>query len=125
MIASLKRAAAAARARLPAWRAWFSVRVAGRSMAPTLLPGDLLAVRPLRPDEPRDGQIVVARARGREVVKRAVPAPDARALGDGDLWLEGDNPASTDSRTTGPVPRSDVVGVVRARYWPPWRARAF
>jgi len=42
------------------------------------------------------------------------------------VWLEGDNPdRSTDSRTTGPVRRDAVVGIVRARYWPPRRARLF
>jgi type IV secretory pathway protease TraF len=94
-------------------------------MAPTLLPGDLLAVRPLRSDEPRNGQIVVARARNIETVKRVVLPPDARALPNGSVWLQGDGTESTDSRTTGPVSRSDLVGVVRARYWPPWRAHLF
>jgi len=38
----------------------------------------------------------------------------------------GDNPdASTDSRTTGPAARGDVVGIVRARYKPVRSFRMF
>lgn len=103
-------------------RAWSAVRVAGGSMAPTLLEGELLAARPPFPHEPRPGQIVVARVGDREVVKR-VGVPDV-PLAAGEFWLVGDDPsASTDSRTTGPVVRDAIVGVVRARYWPLWRAR--
>lgn len=108
------------------WRArrWFPVRVAGASMAPALRPGDLLAVRPVRRSEPRPGQIVVARRGDREIVKRVTPGPGE--LAPDAVWLVGDDPgASTDSRTDGPFHRSDVVGVVWARYWPLARLRVF
>lgn len=99
-----------------------AIRVEGESMIPTLRAGDRLAIRPLRPGEPRPGQIVVARTPDREVIKRVTRA----AAPDGAVWLEGDNAArSTDSRTTGSVRRADVVGVVVGRYAPLARARLF
>jgi type IV secretory pathway protease TraF len=92
-------------------------------MIPTLRPGDLLAVRLPGPGEPRAGQLVVATTDRSDLVKRVVAVPGERVRGrllDRDeFWLEGDNAAgSTDSRTTGPVARDDIIGVVRARYWP-------
>lgn len=93
------------------------VEVRGRSMAPTLLPGDrLLVVRGV----PRVGDIVLAadpRRTGRELIKRV-----ASIDGFG-VTLRGDNPAaSTDARTFGALP----VGAVRwravLRYWPLERA---
>ena len=40
-------------------------------------------------------------------------------VGDDEYYVLGDNRThSTDSRRYGPVPRSDIVGVVRARLWP-------
>lgn len=117
------RATLLAAAGFAAWwlRRWFPVRVAGDSMSPTLLPGDQLAARPRRAAEPFVGQIVVARAGDREVVKRVVPAP--HVLARDQVWILGDNGGrSTDSRSTGPVRSDDVVGIVRARYWPPRRA---
>src|SRR5947207_431123 len=100
-------------------RGWFPVRVEGPSMLPTLQPGDLLAVRPLRSGEPRTGQLVVVRHGDAEIVKRVSATIDGYAVGADEIWLTGDNPdASTDSRTTGPAARGDVVGIVRARYKP-------
>ena len=107
-------------------RGWFPVRVDGPSMLPTLRPGDLLAVRPLRPDEPRTGQLVVVRRGDIEIVKRVSATVDGHALAADEIWLMGDNPdASTDSRTTGPAARRDVVGIVRARYKPLRSLRIF
>jgi len=107
-------------------RDWFPVRVEGPSMIPTLQPGDLVAVRPLRPDEPRAGQLVVVRRGDIEIVKRVSAAVEGTALGADEIWLIGDNAdASTDSRTTGPAARRDVVGVVRVRYKPLRSLRAF
>ena len=95
-------------------------------MLPTLKPGDVLAVRPLRPDEPHTGQLVVVRRGDIEIVKRVTETMDGYALGSDEIWLTGDNPAaSTDSRATGPAARQDVVGVVRARYKPLRSLRAF
>ena len=40
-------------------------------------------------------------------------------VGDDEYYVLGDNRThSTDSRRYGPVPRSEIVGVVRARLWP-------
>jgi nickel-type superoxide dismutase maturation protease len=110
-----------AAAALAAVWAFRRVVVHGRSMAPTLLPGDrLVVVRvprwwPLRP-----GVLVAARDPRRPdrlLVKRALPA------GADTLELVGDNPGgSTDSRTFGPVPRRAVVGVAWYRYAPAARA---
>src|SRR2546427_61286 len=103
-------------------RKWFPVRVAGDSRRPTLEPGDLLAVRPMREGEPARGQVVVVkRPAGTEVVKRVVDA-----AGPNLFWIEGDNPSrSTDSRTIGPVAREDIEGIVAARYWPLAKVRRF
>jgi signal peptidase I len=95
------------------------VEVRGRSMAPTLLPGDrLLVVRTGRPA--RRGEIVLApdpREPGRELVKRVVVVDREWAV------LHGDNPArSTDARTFGPVPADSLAWRVALRYWPRHRA---
>jgi type IV secretory pathway protease TraF len=79
----------------------------------------------------RDGSLVVVEDRSRpgyEMVKRVVGLPGdrvgERALGDDEYWVLGDNlMASTDSRALGPVPRSSIKGVIRARYWPASRLR--
>jgi nickel-type superoxide dismutase maturation protease len=98
--------------------------ISGRSMLPTLSPGDWVLV-----DErayqhgalPRRGHVVVAadpREPARHLVKR-VAAVDLH----GQVRLEGDNAdESTDSREFGAVPVSNVKGRVRWRYWPMGRA---
>ncbi len=93
------------------------VEVRGRSMAPTLLPGDrLLALRA----QPRVGDVVLApdpRDPRRELVKRVA------ALGQRGAWLRGDNPAaSTDARAFGRVAVDRDAWRIVARYWPPQRA---
>ena len=95
-------------------RRWFDVvEVRGRSMVPTLRPGDrLLVVRAVA----RPGDVVLApdqRQAGRELIKR-VNAVDARGV-----HLVGDNPAaSTDARAFGPVPAASVRWRALLRYWP-------
>lgn len=89
--------------------------VVGRSMQPTLEPGDRVVL--LKSRRARPGDLVVVpdpRDGGRLVVKRAV------GVSDGGIVVRGDNPeASTDSRVFGPVPASSVRGRVVYRYHPP------
>ncbi|WP_415753318.1 S24 family peptidase [Nocardioides sp. Kera G14] len=81
----------------------------GRSMLPTLRPGDLLWIR--YDATPRPGDLVVARfADGTVAVKRAV---ERRERG---WWLLSDNPdEGVDSRHRGPVPDASLIAVVRRR----------
>lgn len=91
------------------------VQVRGRSMLPTLRPGDrLVALRLRRP--PRPGEIVLApdpRDPARELVKRVLSV-DASGV-----TLRGDNPAvSSDASVFGAI-APDLVGWrLVARYWP-------
>lgn len=90
-----------------------TARVTGRSMRPTLQPGDLLLVSGRRPTRP--GSLVLVRLpEGRPVgVKRATHRVD------GGWWVERDSPVDgVDSWTFGAVPDLDVLGVVLARLWP-------
>jgi inner membrane protease subunit 1 len=105
----------------------FRVAVEGRSMAPTLLPGDLLVATVA--GRARTGEVVVVEhpdRPGYEIVKRLAASPGQRVdgvrMGPDECWVLGDDPSSsTDSRAFGPVPFAAVVGVVRLRYWPPHR----
>ncbi len=108
----------------------FRVVVHGKSMSPTLEPGDfLLATR----GRVRRGAIAVVEhpsRRGYEMVKRVAGVPGDRigalTLAHDEYWLLGDNPAlTTDSRSFGPVGAAAVKGIVRARYWPRSRAALF
>jgi nickel-type superoxide dismutase maturation protease len=95
-------------------RRWLDVvEVRGRSMAPTLLPGDRLLVARA---PPRVGDIVLARdprEPSRELIKR-VAAVDAIGV-----RLRGDDPtASTDERTFGPVSSDSVEWRAVVRFWP-------
>jgi signal peptidase I len=93
------------------------VEVRGRSMAPTLLPGDRLLVARL---QPRVGDVVLAadpRDPQRELIKRV------SAIGPGGVVLRGDNPASsTDGRSFGAIAIPAVTWRALVRYWPPLRA---
>jgi nickel-type superoxide dismutase maturation protease len=94
-----------------------AVAVRGTSMAPTLLPGELLLVErwTFRRRPPRTGDVVLARdprARDRELIKRVATVID------GAVELRGDGSATTDSRTFGRVPVSEVAWRVAVRYWP-------
>lgn len=91
--------------------------VDGRSMLPTLHPGDRLLVSYARATRP--GSVVVARlADGTVAVKRAVERRTT-ASGRPGWWLLSDNPdEGVDSRHRGPVPEEDVIAVTVARVWP-------
>jgi mitochondrial inner membrane protease subunit 1 len=94
------------------------VVVEGRSMEPTLAPGDRLLV--VRARSLHAGDVVAVRDprdRKRVLVKRI-----GAVLDDG-IVVRGDNPgASTDSRSFGPVPSTAVLGRVLRCYAPSWRA---
>ena len=106
------------------------VEIRGDSMAPTLRPDDLalaVATGPLRV-----GDVVVLEhpARpGLELVKRITAGPgdlgsDARVLGPGEWWVEGDDPMrSTDSRHFGSVRTDRIRARVVLVVWPPSRLR--
>ncbi|HSK94453.1 MAG TPA: S26 family signal peptidase [Candidatus Angelobacter sp.] len=94
------------------------VEVRGRSMAPTLLPGDRMLAALLH-RRPRIGEIVITtdpRDPAREIVKRVW------TVGPAGIEVRGDNPAwSTDARAFGVIPVSRVRWTVVARLWPPGR----
>ena len=57
-----------------------------------------------------------------ELHTEAVPAGSVFTVKNGEYFVMGDNRISScDSRTWGPVPRSDFIGPVVATYWPPTR----
>ena len=89
------------------------VEVRGRSMAPTLLPGDRLLIARIRP---RVGDVAITtdpRDPRRELIKRV-----ARVDGSG-VHLRGDNAAfSTDTRAFGALPSDAVTWRALLRYWP-------
>jgi phage repressor protein C with HTH and peptisase S24 domain len=88
------------------------VVVSGRSMQPTLEPGDRLLVRYDAVPAP-DDLVVVRLPEGTVAVKRAV-----RREAEG-WWVERDNRAQgTDSWSVGAIPDHDVVAVVSRRIWP-------
>jgi nickel-type superoxide dismutase maturation protease len=91
--------------------------VEGRSMVPTLEPGDRLLVESwtYRRRAPRPGEVVLAadpRRPKRELAKRVA------AVGPESLKLVGDGPRSTDSRAFGAIPLEKVRWRAIARYWP-------
>jgi nickel-type superoxide dismutase maturation protease len=104
-------------------RDWLDVvEVRGRSMSPTLQPGDRLLVERWTYERrsPLVGDVVLAadpRAPQRELIKRVT------AVEDGRLTVRGDAPdASTDSRAFGDLRADTVRWRVAFRYWPPERA---
>jgi signal peptidase I len=95
-----------------------AVEVTGRSMTPTLQPGDRLLVETWtyqrRP--PKVGEVVLVpdpRTPSRELIKRVA------AVDDGRVALRGDAAKSTDSRRFGTIPLTDVRARAALRYWPP------
>ena len=110
------------------------LRIVGRSMHPTLQPGQVIFVstRSYRRRFPRRGEVVVARpasAGGRLMIKRLVGLPHDTIelagqrwqLNEHEFFLLGDDArASTDSRSFGPVTLKELVGPVPLSLWP-WR----
>ena len=91
-------------------------------MIPALTPGDYVVVdaRAYTRREPAPGDVVLARdpRDPSRVIAKRVAGPD----GAGGVVLLGDNlDESTDSRTFGPVPATDLQGRIVWRYWPPAR----
>ena len=105
-----------------AWAAWAvwrlrpvgRVEVTGDSMRPALEPGDRLLVLRAAPVRPGDlVALVDPRLPSRTMVKRVSARSPAG------VTVLGDNAAaSTDSRTFGPVPASNVRGRAVYRYFP-------
>lgn len=100
-------------------RRWLDIgAIEGRSMAPTLLPGDWLLLERVtyRLRTPRPGDVAVAidpRDAGRELIKRVT---EVDAFG---VTLRGDNrTASTDARAFGVIPISALRWRAILRYWP-------
>ena len=108
------------------------LRVCGHSMAPTLKPGELVLVSERTYDvrPPQRGDMVAARPAafgGRAFVKRIAGLPQECVTLDGREWrldadqffLLGDHPDdSLDSRSFGPVTRTELIGPIRFRLWP-------
>ena len=115
--------------------------VRGRSMTPTLLPGERVLFDRLAYQEgrPEVGDIVLARHPARLgllmikriaavpgdcVPRRDDPAGRLAAFGHDEYILLGDNPeSSTDSRELGPFRRKGIVARGWLIYWPPERFR--
>ena len=93
--------------------------VAGRSMLPTLHPGDRLLVayvdRAAGVDHAASGRIAVVRLPDRPLSVKRLGVHDPEGW-----WVESDNPAEgVDSWTLGrAVADADVLAVVVARLWP-------
>jgi phage repressor protein C with HTH and peptisase S24 domain len=73
-------------------------------MEPTLREGAIVIARKKQPNL---NDIIIARVKGREVIKRIT------SLSDQDVFIEGDNKSiSTDSREYGTIQITDILGVV-------------
>jgi signal peptidase I len=103
------------------------VAIEGPSMAPSLLPGDWVIV--VTPRSYRRGDVVVVEHPGRpgyEMIKRLIAVPGdvvgERRLDRDEFWVEGDGPASTDSRLFGPVTGAELKARAEIVYRP-WERR--
>lgn len=93
-------------------------RVAGDSMRPTLLPGDIVLIALLPSGDgvsrlPNTGDVLLCKhpyQRGAHILKRL-----EHITADGRFFMVGDNPSeSTDSRAFGALDRDRVIGRVSA-----------
>jgi len=76
-------------------------------MLPALKPGQMVLARQ---KDPKEGDVVIAKLLGREVIKRV------KNVSQDGFYLIGDNPdASSDSRDYGAIKAEDIVAVV---VWP-------
>lgn len=84
-------------------------RVVGNSMVPGIVSGTIVVT--VSSGTVKPGDVVIARQKGREVIKRVT------AIQGGMVELRGDNTAeSNDSRRYGPVAKRDILGVVMIRF---------
>ena len=103
----------------------FRVEVKGSSMEPTLHEGDWLVA--FANEDPHAGDLVVVEhpeRPGFELVKRLTGVPfdvvEGRTLAPDEWWVQGDaeEDATTDSRSFGPLRRSQIKGRVALTYLP-------
>lgn len=101
-----------------------TVKVSGSSMSPTFMPGDWLLIKEIRNsshplkllsvylinDPERPGVKLLKRIK--EVEVDEIVGKKAQYK----YWLEGDHPASTDSRKWGWLNQDQVIGRVVVRY---------
>jgi phage repressor protein C with HTH and peptisase S24 domain len=93
---------------------WSLVRVSGRSMLPTLAPGDVLLVRRGRRGAAVGRLAVVDLGGGRPAAVKRLASRQV-----GGWWVERDNPAEgVDSWLVGEIADAGVSGIVAARVWP-------
>lgn len=98
----------------PAWLGIDIYRISGLSMAPTLLPNELIVID-TRQRNPEIGDLVVILSDNmpHALIKRVSAMPKYYETDQNKLWLLGDNPEkSTDSRTLGRFNVQDVKGSV-------------
>ena len=105
-------------------RRFSTVKVSGSSMSPTFMPGDWLLVKSLggnsHPIKINQIYLVNDPERpGIKLLKRVKDIEINQIAGDKfehKYWVEGDHPASTDSRKWGWLDESEVISRVVIRY---------
>jgi nickel-type superoxide dismutase maturation protease len=90
-------------------------------MAPALAPGERVLFDRLAyaNDEPRVGDIVLAKHPTRRAIRMVKRVAEGDGLKRDEYWLLGDNSeGSTDSRLLGAFRREDILGRAWIVYWP-------
>jgi signal peptidase I len=88
------------------------------------LPGETVEIKNNRVDVLRDG--VSLALNEPYIVEKSGVSDFSKTLGPNEYFVMGDNRNfSFDSRSWGPLPKNDIVGVVRFRLWPANKAMAF